>query len=592
MDTPLSHFDPSSIQRVEVVKGPYALTWGAGNMSAIRVETRAENPPPAPLTGTLRSGYHTNTQGREVSGAASGTPGRFSYSLHGAYRAGGDYEDGDGQTVPSGYTSGDARGRVGYRLASGAEVYASGGYQSQQDVDYPGRLLNANFFRTGSSTVGYEMERRAGLLRGLDVQAYALQTLHEMTNEGKPTFEAGTFPNGSPRPPLRIFVEAELRNVGGRLAADLAPTEKLRLKVGGDVCSAYRDARRPLKVVTPSGEMTPPFYDSNVVWPGVRITDAGFFANAERGFGPVEASGTVRVDVVQAAADEDAVSAAFLENANVARGDLDQAETNLSGALTLSVPLSPHWLLSAGGGTVVRTADALERYADRFPASKAQTSAEFVGTPSLDPERSTQADLWLEARYPRLSLSLSGFARRMTDYITLAPTEVAPLLPLSPATVFRYVNGEATFYGAEARAAYAPLEALTFHLGGSYLWGRDDALGEPALGVMPPSTDLGVRVEPLRSARYAETFFVEGTLHLVAGQNRVAEARGETPTGSYTTADVRLGYSPFGRVLLRAGVENLTGTDYVNHLNAKNPFTATPLPEPGRSFFLNAQVRF
>ncbi len=592
MDTPLSHLDPGSVERVEVVKGPYALTWGAGNMSAIRVETRAENPPPASLAGTLRGGYRTNTGGREIGASAAGTPARFSYSLHSAYREGDDYEAGDGQAVPSGYGSGSVRGRLGYAVAPGGRVYVSGGYQSQDDIDYPGRLLNANFFRTGTGTVSYEMERSAGLLRGLDVQAYALQTLHEMTNRGKPTFEAGQFPNGNPRPPLRIFVEAELQNYGGRIAADLAPTEALRLKLGGDVYSAFRNATRPLTAITPMGEVTPPFYDSDVVWPGVTITDAGLFANAERSLGPVRASATARLDLVRASADEERVSDAFLENAGAQRSGLDASESNLSGAATLSVPLSERWSASIGAGTVVRTADALERYADRFPASKAQTSAEFVGNPNLDPERSTQADLWLEGRYARFSVSLSGFARQMTDYITLAPTDAAPLLPLSPPTVFRYVNGEATFYGAEARAAYAPLRALTLHLGASYLWGQDERLDEPALGVMPPSADLGARVEPFGSAAFAETLYLEGTLHLVAEQTRVAAARGETPTDGYATADLRLGYSPTGRVLLRAGVENLTDADFSNHLNAKNPFTSTPLPEPGRVFFVNVSYAF
>ena len=75
---------------------------------------------------------------------------------------------------------------------------------------------------------------------------------------------------------------------------------------------------------------------------------------------------------------------------------------------------------------------ALERYADRFPASKAQTSAEFQGNPLLSPERSTQGDLWLEGSYPRVNVSLNAFARRMDDYITLTTTDLTPLLPLSP----------------------------------------------------------------------------------------------------------------------------------------------------------------
>ena len=39
MDSPLSHTGPSTLQSVEVAKGPYALTWGGGQLSAIRAET-------------------------------------------------------------------------------------------------------------------------------------------------------------------------------------------------------------------------------------------------------------------------------------------------------------------------------------------------------------------------------------------------------------------------------------------------------------------------------------------------------------------------------------------------------------------------
>ncbi|HKK08390.1 MAG TPA: carboxypeptidase regulatory-like domain-containing protein, partial [Gemmatimonadota bacterium] len=44
MDSPLTHVDPSAIGSIDVVKGPYALTWGAGNLAAVRVETQ-ELPP-------------------------------------------------------------------------------------------------------------------------------------------------------------------------------------------------------------------------------------------------------------------------------------------------------------------------------------------------------------------------------------------------------------------------------------------------------------------------------------------------------------------------------------------------------------------
>jgi len=54
MDSALSHFDPGAMKNVEVVKGPYALTWGAGNLAAIRATTFALPPGvPGPLHGQL-----------------------------------------------------------------------------------------------------------------------------------------------------------------------------------------------------------------------------------------------------------------------------------------------------------------------------------------------------------------------------------------------------------------------------------------------------------------------------------------------------------------------------------------------------------
>lgn len=44
MDPPLTHLDPSAVRGMEVVKGPYALTWGAGNLAAIRLETPTSTP--------------------------------------------------------------------------------------------------------------------------------------------------------------------------------------------------------------------------------------------------------------------------------------------------------------------------------------------------------------------------------------------------------------------------------------------------------------------------------------------------------------------------------------------------------------------
>jgi iron complex outermembrane receptor protein len=363
------------------------------------------------------------------------------------------------------------------------------------------------------------------------------------------------------------------------------------MKVGGDVLYTYRDAVRPLQIVRPDGSpVTPPFYDSEQVWPGVTIVQEGGFVNLERTLGSVRLAATGRIDFAQS--DAERPSSVFLENTGASASDLDQNDAMLSGALTASLPLSDRWTLSVGGGSVARPPTALERYADRFPATKAQTSAEFQGNPFLEPERSNQADLWLAGGTRTWTVRLSGFARRITNYVTLQPTSISPLLPLSPETVFRYVNGDATFVGAEASGQWAVADPVTVRASGSWLWGQDDRLDEPALGVAPLQGRLGARWRLPVSGQSLSRLYLDGTLRAVARQGRVAETRGETATDGYATVALTAGARFWRRIELEAGVENLFDVTVANHLNANNPFRGIRVPEPGRVVSLDLTVDF
>ncbi|MEF8939080.1 MAG: TonB-dependent receptor [Salinivenus sp.] len=593
MDSPLSHTGPSTMQSIEAAKGPYALTWGGGQLSAIRVETNGlfDVPRGEPMGGQLRTGYDSNFGAYDVATSARGRRGNLAYRLDAEYREGDDYEAGNGRTVPADFLNRELRAKVGYELGDNQRLTAGGGYQRQDDVDYPGRLLNAEFFKSGRGRLGYEYTSGQGLVRSVTAKAYGYQTLHTMNNRGKVTFASEDFPG----PPLRVAVNADITTVGGRVATELAPAPDLQVTVGADGYRAYRDAERPFRVVMNGQPVVPPFYESDQIWPGVSIADVGAFTQVTRLFGTVEATGTVRADLVWAGADETQVSDVYLDIAEPGAGALapealNQQELNLSGALMLTAPLSEVWSLSVGGGTAVRTAGALERFADRFPSNKAQTSAEFIGNPRLEPERSWQADLEVDARYDRAAVRVSGFARRLSNYITLTDApDVEPMLPLPifAEGPFRYSNGTATFYGGEASASVALRPSLTVSASGSYLWGQNRKTGQPALGVAPLRGNLGVRVEPPQGR-----FYVEGTLRAAAEQDRVATVLGETPTEGAVTLDVKGGVEMGGGVSVEGGVTNLTDADYTNHLNAKNPYSGTPIPEPGRVLFLGATYRF
>jgi hypothetical protein len=186
-----------------------------------------------------------------------------------------------------------------------------------------------------------------------------------MDNDAKPTAQAGLFPDGSPRPPLLVGVEAELQNYGGRVTTTWALGERLALEGGLDGSHVLRSARRPFFATNPPNApepVVPPFYDSDVIWPDVTFTQGGAFVRATRSLSRATVSATVRLDVIRAAADEEIVSETFLTNAvgvDPARPDLDQTDVLPAAALLATLPLGDAWTLGAGLGSVARPADAL-----------------------------------------------------------------------------------------------------------------------------------------------------------------------------------------------------------------------------------------
>ncbi|MFW6206314.1 MAG: TonB-dependent receptor domain-containing protein [Gemmatimonadota bacterium] len=587
MDSPLTHLDPSAVQAIQVVKGPYALTWGAGNLSAIRVETaplqtRGEEA----MSGSISAGYDSNIEASEVSGSFSDRSGAVSYWAHGAWRQGNDYNPGgsDDVVIPADFSSYEGRAKLGLEVGETSLLTVSGGYQDQGQIDFPGRLMTALFFYASNASVEWRTERPDGLLRNLEVLAYRNRVSHGMDNREKPSATMND-----------VEVDSDIEVLGGRAAADLVDGP-WSIRVGGDVYTADRNAER---ATTPlmgpdAGNTT-----TLVIWPDAAITDLGVFGRVSRTFeSGVDLAGTVRVDQVWADAVDPSVS--FLDFLSRVDGsqDLDATETNLSVALTAGFELGSRWNLSLGLGSAVRTADATERYSDHQPSTKSQFSAEFMGNPNLDPERSNQVDIWLEGRFPSVALQLNAFGRRVSDYITLALTDEEKIRPspIFPDAVYRYVNGEATFYGSEASLTYALSDVLTADVGASYLWAEEtvfpttDAsveVEEPAIGIAPTTADVGLRYEDVRGR-----YFLEGTARLVGEQTRVAETRGESASPGYGTFDLRAGLAPLRGINVRLGAENLLDKRYVNHLNSRNPFTGEPVPEPGRVLYVDVSYAF
>ena len=640
MDSALSHVSPHALQSLRVVRGPYALTWGAGALSAIQAETFK----PAFGAGGFRlggrAGYNYGSNGGANDGFASlyGSSDRVRFTFQHNTRMGGDYRDGNGDTVEGEYESFDTRWDLGVRLGRRTLLEYGGGFQRQNDIDYPGRLLDATFFETQSHALAFSHAPASGVLTELAGRAYVNRKDHLMNNDDKPT--AVRDRRRTPPFPIRVHLPASSDTVGGRLHAALA-TGPLRYKLGFDAYQLRQNATQTISD-RDTGDV---HHDRHPVWPAATLTNAGGYAQVLVDRGRSTLGATVRIDREQAAVGQ--VTSFFARNA-VPEYGLDEVRgrfrcvtapcmtpphgwgmhghgtqgqdmagqgmnghdthdhghgaamlvsgdpfartgTSVSAAASASLRLTDTWQVTLGAGRAVRNPSVLERYADRFPAVKFQTAAEFVGNPRLVPEKSLELNVGTTLRAAGATVTLDVFVRNVDDYITVAhDPNLAQRLPLSPDQLFRYVQADAArFAGFDLTAASAVGPWVDVRGGWSYVRADDLLFDEPLFGVPPFEQVYALDVHDPARTRWVELLVTS-----TAAQARVASARFEVPTEGWTTIDLMGGLRMREGLTLRAGVQNLTDRYYVNHLNSFDPFTRLRIAELGRSVYVGTEMGF
>jgi len=577
-DPPTSHFDAPFIDRVEIIKGPFALTRGAGALSAISLHSVLDGPAPERLRTTIQTGHETNRQALETAATVRGGRRNLSFGFHGAFQRGDDYESGNGATVPAHFRAWNARGRAGYRLNDISTLSVAGGHQRRDQTDEPALPLG-NAISTVTDLSGrYALAAPRSVLRSFDFSFYWNRATNILRDDGRFARACPAFIQ--PPEPLGTSLHATLTTFGGRAAGQIVTDDGITLEVGTD----FFETRHRATLRT-NHELTGALVDEDRILPRVRISDIGLFLRGTKEWHRVIISAATRLDLVTA--DAASASVFFLQNAakNVLNPDrLDRNESNLSLSTSLSFPLSRAWTVSTGLGSIIRTANAFERYADRFPSSRSFRTVEVLGRPDQEPVRATEVDLSVAGRYPNVRVDAHAFSRPVSDYTTFLPTD----LPSRDSTdrVFRYRNGEGRFRGAEAAAEVdVPGLPVTVRASGSYLWGKDVTLDEPAFGVSPARANIGFR--------YRDSRFLGGaTVRLSGRQNRVSIFRDEPPTRGYATADVFAGIRVERNdhaATVSLGIDNVLDRFYTVHTSALDAVTQVQLSEPGRSFYVRAR---
>jgi iron complex outermembrane receptor protein len=545
--------NPAAAQRIEVVRGPATLLYGANAIGGL-VNVITDEIPTRPQMGV--SGNFTfdfGTAANEAAGAGDVHAGNGTLALHvgGGGRRSGDVATPDGDLANSQSRNGFGNAGLSW---TGAKSYVGGSY-GYDDTKYGIPVVEDGQVQLTPRRHAFSLRAGANGLPGAIESYRATLALRRYRHDELEGDEVGTaFTNNT----------SEVEVMGSHKAVG-----RLKGSAGGWFLNRAFDAVGE-ETLSPAVDQRgfAAFLYEEVAWPhvtfqfGGRVDHTRYEPNGETGHSFTTGSGSVGLLLRPAAANDRVTIAVSL--ARAARNP------------------------------------ALEElfYFGSHPGNFAFE----VGDPDLGPEHALGFDVALRWRWARASGEVTYFRNDIGDYIFRAPMSGAEFERRLPAFAARFpgrgigeapiatdefpivenVAADSILQGIESHADFQLTSGLAVELGLDYIRGTLEDSGEPLPRIPPLRFRGGLRYQ--RNA-----FQAGGEMTATATQNRLFST--ETPTDGYQLLRLYSAYS-FGRDRLThtvtARLDNATNELYRNHLSLIKDLTA----EMGRNVKLLYSVRF
>ena len=575
MDAPSSYISPETFDQLTVIKGPQTVLWGPG-ASAGTVLFEREPERFGELGSRLHASLLTGSNGRfdkVLDGAVGGEQGYLRFVGNQAQAD--DYADGDGDTVPSRWSKWNGDLAIGWTPDADTLIEFTAG-KGDGEARYAGRGMDGAQFQRESLGLRFAKSNLGGVLDKLEAQLYYNYADHIMDN-----FSLRQ-PDPSSMMAMPMASQVDRRTVGGRFAGTFVWSD-VELVTGVDALrSEHRERNSDYDMMSDSYIDTDRFpWSKDAV-----MHNYGAFAEltwrlAERD----RVVSGARLDRASAKDYRQSIGGMMMSMPNPT-ADQTRAETLPSGFARYEHDLagSPTTLY-AGLGHVQRFPDYWELFSpSRGPAGEVNA---FDG---IAPEKTTQLDFGVQYNGADLQAWASGYVGQVRDYI---------LFDYSGGMMggSRADNIDARIMGGELGVAYDLTEQWKTDATLAYAWGKNSTDGE-ALPQMPP-------LEARLGLTYEQDAWSAGALwRVVAAQNRVDEGRGNVvgqdfgSSAGFGVFSLNGAYRVSDNLKLSAGVDNLFGKDYAEHLNLAGdagfgyPADPVAIDEPGRTLWAKVDLDF
>jgi len=588
MDSPSSYISPDTFDKLTVIKGPQTVLWGPGASAAtVLFEREPEqfSEPDYRINGSLLTGSNGRFD-RNLDAAAGNAQG-YARLMANSSQAD-DYDDGNGDTMPSRYDKWNTDVALGWTPDADTLIELTAG-RGDGYARYAGRGMDGSQFQRESLGLRFEKTNIGETFYGLEAQVYYNYADHIMDNYSLRS------PGGMMPDPTLSRVDR--RTLGGRLVGTWQWTD-VELKAGVDAQrSEHRKVMDPTKAVN---QMVLAAGSAALPWvPDAMLHSYGLFGELTWDITDTQkvVSG-VRVDLHEAEDQREFFNSHDPSSMPMVKRNWDnptagetRRDTLYSGFVRYEEELTSlpaTWYAGLG-------------HAERFP----DYWELFVSNPgpvgtvqpfdSVRPEKTTQLDVGLQYAKGPLEAWVSAYAGLVEDYILFSyvPGVMPGMLRAEVSNV------DATIAGAEMGASYRFSSNWKGDASLAYAWGENRS-DDRALPQIPPLEGrLGLTYE-------RDNWSTSGLWRVVAAQGRVAENQGTVvgkdfdESAGFGVLAVNGAYRVNQHFKLSAGIDNLLDKNYSEHLNLAGSAgfadyglePTSRVNEPGRTYWARVDMSF
>lgn len=581
MDPTISQISPDEIEKVEIIRGPYSVRYGATMGGILNIiSRRPEHTGGIKFKGSLEGGYESNGSNFYSNLHLQTLHEKYDASFNASWKDFGNYESGSGQEIASAFKRVGYSLKLGYNPKQNQRLQLSWRQGFGRDILHAGLPMDADIDNSSMISLDYAITSLSPSLLSFKAKLYGSFVDHEMSNKRRPN---------------TMVVDAvsvtDATVFGGRAELAIKGSKNDHLFIGIDANSTQKDGNRHRIVYKNVCTSPPTVFDTpkefdDLVFQDSKVDDFGVFAENRYQISENLMWMTgFRLDIVKASIRNPAGDFLELYGGNIE----DQTDINLGAttALTWKKSKGPEIQWAIGRG--VRSAEITERFINHFTVG--MDAHEYVGNPNLKPEVNYQTDVRVDHDFGKVSAYVNLFYSYIENYISAYVDSTLPrkYMPcMDPKFAKRFTNVNESFMtGFELGAQVILMEKLLIDLNAGYTYAQNLTMDEP-LPEVPPFTLNGsvfYKTEKLQTGVKAR---------LAAEQNRVAKSFSETATPGFSVFDVMFAYKPLKMLEVKFSVTNIFDENYAEHLSRpyKNMSSPGLYYEPGRSFNMGIKLIF